>query len=566
MKHIVFSVALACLSATILACAPALPPAAPIDRPHYLAERAVASDALTRAYGDLKLRTHPQLGTVASLEFAQPPPVQPPRSIALSTAVRDIFLRYRALFGVAGSDTLDYDDSVTDDLGLRHISYVQQHLGVTVWGSRVVAHLRNDAGVAHIVRLHAHLFPLPLLAAAPAQPALAAETARQQALAAARIRAPAASLSGRTPALYYLPTDSELFLVYRVEIYGQSGSLPVRWAYFIDAQQGTVRSVEDLVAHIDVTVPSQGQGRGALGGSYALSISQRGDTYYLQDPTRGDQRTSAVSPQEKIPGRTVSSDSPEHWDEEPDAGPDVAGLAVEVHAHLATLWDYFAAHHERFGWDGGGHGLVAVVHLGERENLALFDGERVLFGDGDGRDYAPPGAAFDVVAHEYIHAVTHSSADLAGSGESGALAEGFADLMACLIEQSVRPQVANWTIGDEIFHPGGQPGALADLAQPGNAGQASTLADYIAPSGDGFADSGESGLAHRNGGILSHAGYLVAQALGVERTTAVTYRALTTYLLRYAGFADAADALIAASQDLYGDAAAVQAGLAAVGL
>lgn len=564
MKHLVFSVALISALTSAVGCAPAPPTATPIDGPHYLAERMVATDALSRAYGDVKLRSHPQLGTLASLEFAQPPPVKPPRSVALSTAVRDICLRYRALFGVAGTDTLDYDDSTTDTLGLRHISYVQQHAGVTVWGSRIVAHLRNEAGTMHLVRLHGHLFPLPMLTATSAQPTLSAEAARQQALAAARLRVPASSLSGRTPALFYLPTDSELFLVYRVEVYGQSASQPVRWAYFIDAQDGTVRLVEDLVAHIDVTIPAQGQGRGALGTSYALSISQRGETYYLQDPTRGDQRTSAVSPLEKIPGRTVSSDSPDRWDEAPDAGPEVAGLAVEVHAHLAALWDYFATHHGRFGWDGGGHGLVAVVHLGERENLALFDGERVLFGDGDGRDYAPLGAAFDVVAHEYVHAVTHASADLAGSGESGALAEGFADLMACLIEQSVRPQAANWTIGEEIFHPGGQPGALADLEEPRNVGQASTLAEYI--SDDGFMADAESSRAHRNGGILGHAGYLAAQTIGCERTAAIVYRALTTYLLRYAGFADAADALIAASTDLYGEATALHASLAAVGL
>lgn len=563
MKPRVFLFALSVLCGA-LGCAPAPKAAAPQDGPHYLAERQVATDALSRAYGEVKLRSHPQLGTLASLEFAQPPPVKPPRSVALSTAVRDLCLRYRALFGVAGSDTLDYDESTTDALGLRHISYVQQHAGVKVWGSRVIAHLRNEAGIMHLVRLHAHLFPLPTLNATAAQPALAAEAARQQALNAARLRVPASSLSGRTPALYYLPADSDLYLVYRVEVYGQAANQPVRWAYFIDAQDGAVRLVEDLVAHIDVTVPAQGQGRGALGTSYALSISQRGDTYYLQDPTRGDQRTSAVSPFEKIPGRTVSSDSPERWDEAPDGGPEVAGLAVEVHAHLAALWDYFAVHHGRFGWDGGGHGLVAVVHLGERENLALFDGERVLFGDGDGLDYAPLGAAFDVVAHEYVHAVTRASAELAGMGESGALAEGFADLMACLIEQSVRPQAANWTIGEEIFHPGGQPGALSDLAEPHNVGQASSLAEYVADAE--LLPGSESWLAHRNGGIVAHAGYLAAQTLGCERTAAIVYRALTTYLLRYAGFADAADALIAASTDLYGEATAMHASLAAVGL
>src|SRR5262249_52702556 len=157
----------------------------------------------------------------------------------------------------------------------------------------------------------------------------------------------------------------------------------------------------------------------------------------------------------------------------------------------------------------GGHGLVGVAHLGSGANLALFDGERLLFGDGDGRDFAPLGAALDVVAHEYVHAVGRASANLATASAGGTLAEGFADLLAGLIEHHVRPDTPGFTIGEEIYHPGGQPGALADLTDPKS------------PSG-----------------LLGYAGYLLSQELGVERTAAIAFRALTTYLFRYADLAD----------------------------
>lgn len=482
---------------------------------------------LERACGSVRLRPHPQLGTAAALEFAVPLRLNAGRSASLSTALRDFVLRYRALFGLSAVDTLAVEDSTADSLGMRRVVFSQRRFGVTVWSSRLSAHLASDgkdgAASSRLVRLVGHLLPLPTLATASSQPTLSAEAGRQEALAAGRARVAAPELSAQRPSLYYLATAQALHLVYRVEVFGQSGSYPVRWAYFIDAHDGSVRAIEDLVVAVDVTVPAQGRGRGALGTDYSLPISQRGASYLLQDPTRGGQRTTRLAPFEKLPGKTVTSPVLDRWDEDAPA----PGLAVDIHAHLATLWDYFATRHGRFGWDGNGHGLVAAAHLGEAANLALFDGERLLFGDGDGRDYGPLGAAFDIVSHEYVHAVTRASADLAASGESGVLDEGFADLLACLIEKSVRPAAESWLLGEEVYHPAGRPAALVDVRDP--AGHA---------------------------GLPGYVGFLLAQQLGDERTAAIVYRALTTYLFRYADFADAEAAMAAAARDLYGDAAA----------
>jgi bacillolysin len=518
------------------ACAPA-PAAQPAQGGvRYLDDREQGFSALRRIYGSLSLREHPQLGTVAALEFAAPARLNFSSSVSVSTAVRDFVLRYRPIFGLGAADTLETRKSTTDRLGMRHVSFTQRRFGVTVWGSRLDAHLRSVSPVSvDLLRLHGHLQPLPILETDFAQPTLSTEEARQIALGKARSKSPTADVGAYVPALYYLAQGERLRLVYRVEVYGQLEGLPLRDAYFIDAHNGTGRDVEDLVARIDMTVPAQGSGRGALGTDYKLSISLRGDTYSLQDPTRGGQRTTRVSPSEKLPGRTLTSDAADRWDSHPTA----PGLAVDVHAHVATLWDYFATRHAHYGWDGEGHGLTAVAHVGDRKNVALSDSDRLLFGDGDGRDYAPLGAALDVVAHEYVHAVIRSSCDLANRGDSGAIAESFANLFACLIEQSVRPETTAWTLGEEIYHPGGHPDVLADLADP------------------------------RGGsGPLGHAGYLLARELGIERAASIVYRALVIYLFRYAEYADAADALGAAAHDLYGEAArsAVKTSLNRAGL
>jgi bacillolysin len=64
--------------------------------------------------------------------------------------------------------------------------------------------------------------------------------------------------------------------------------------------------------------------------------------------------------------------------------------------------------------------------------VALFDGQRLLFGAGAPPQILPSGAALDVVAHEYSHALTRASSELAAEGESGAIDEGLANLWACL--------------------------------------------------------------------------------------------------------------------------------------
>ena len=484
-------------------------------------------------------------------------------------ALTSFVLAYRSLFGVLDTDDLRSAGTTTDLQGLTHVRLVQLQDGVPIWGSVLVGHL-DARGL--LLRMHARLFALHLGPSAPSAPLLKVEDARQQALAVLRAELPTLSASASTPSLYFLPIAQRLVLVYRVEVYGQVGDDPLRLALFVNAHTGEIVRREDRVARIDVTVPATGHAQGILGDRWELALSQRGTSYSLQDPTRGQFRTTTIRSGEKFAGRTVTSKDPEVWDD--------AGQSVDVHAHLKTLWDYFATQHQHFGWNGKGSGIVAITHLGTLAPLALFDGERLLFGDGDGTTLLPTGAALDVVAHEYGHAVARSTADLASSGETGALDEGLADLWGCLIEQTVEPMRGNWTLGERILvanqppHAKTPPAALRDLAEPRRTGQIRALADYVAVPDEPTGLPGSRSLLvrdaqHKNAGITAHAGYLLAQRLGTAPTAAIVYRALTTYLQRYSGFADAADAMAAAARDLYGDGAqlaAVQTSWAAVGV
>lgn len=533
--------------------------------------REQALSALQRSLGPVEVRWHPEYGTVSSLEFLRPPAIQ--NTSGLSSAARDLILRFRPLFGLERGDSLDLKQTTADPLGMRHLWFTVERNNLPIWGSQLALHL--DA-TGRILRLHGHLVPLAGLSTPAATPTVSPEAARQQALSQARASdGSAASLSSLRPSLHYLWSAGRLHLVHRVELAGQQGDRPRREALFIDAHDGQSRLREDLVARLDVTLPTQGSGRGARGTDYRLDIAQRGERYLLQDPTRGDLRVTATQPGARLPGRTVESPVPDRWDSHSSS--DTRGLAIDVHAHLRVLWDYFASQQQIFGWDGKSHGIGAITHYrdtapgpgrpaapAEVRSWALFDGERLFFSDGDGRSVAPLGSALDVVAHEYAHAILRSQADLAQSGESAAIDEGLANLLACLIEQHERRERGNFTIGEELFLapvPEGEARpALADLAAPQRTGQAQTLAERR--------DDADPDAPRHNAGIVGHVGYLLAAQLGPGATAGLVLRAITYYATRYSGFSQIAQAMRFAARDLLGDSgdAAIRSAWSAVGL
>ncbi|PSM30546.1 hypothetical protein BVG81_009970 [Haliangium sp. UPWRP_2] len=69
------------------------------------AEQALA--LLQRSLGPVELLRHPQHGTVSDLDFRQPPQIQ--NTSGLGSAVRDLLLRFRPLFGLERGDALDLE-------------------------------------------------------------------------------------------------------------------------------------------------------------------------------------------------------------------------------------------------------------------------------------------------------------------------------------------------------------------------------------------------------------------------------------------------------------------------
>ena len=132
------------------------------------------------------------------------------------------------------------------------------------------------------------------------------------------------------------------------------------------------------------------------------------------------------------------------------------------------LWEVF----ERHSLDDAGMPLNAVVHFGQNYDNAFWDGQRMVFGDGDGSLFTRFTRSLDVIGHELGHGVVEDEAGLNYWQQSGALNESMADVLGTLVKQFKLGQTveeADWLVGAEILGPDVEGKALRSLEAPGTA-------------------------------------------------------------------------------------------------
>src|SRR5688500_3072636 len=212
----------------------------------------------------------------------------------------------------------------------------------------------------------------------------------------------------------------------------------------------------------------------------------------------------------RLPGKLVLS-------EHKARGTDVE--VNEAYDGSGSTYDFFANVFRRSSIDGRGMRLDSTVHYGESFENALWNGRQMVYGHADGRIFSRFTASVDVIAHELTHGVTQFAAALGYHGQTGALNEHLSDAFGIMVKQFTLGQNANesdWLIGAEIFGPAVNGVAVRSMAAPGTAyddpvigkdPQPSHMHDYVETTED-------NGGVHINSGILNHAFYRAAIALG----------------------------------------------------
>jgi Zn-dependent metalloprotease len=178
---------------------------------------------------------------------------------------------------------------------------------------------------------------------------------------------------------------------------------------------------------------------------------------------------------------------------------------------------------DRDSIDGRGMRLDGYVHRGVRYNNAFWDGQQMVFGDGDGRIFTDFTKSLDVIAHELAHGVTERTAGLTYHNQSGALNESMSDVFGSLVKQWSRQQTAeeaDWLIGTEVFTPDIGADALRSLKAPGKAYDNQLLGKDPQPDHmTKFVQlpdtlPGDFGGVHINSGIPNKAFHLTAINVG----------------------------------------------------
>ncbi|MCX4574866.1 M4 family metallopeptidase [Streptomyces sp. NBC_01571] len=238
-----------------------------------------------------------------------------------------------------------------------------------------------------------------------------------------------------------------------------------------------------------------------------------------------------------------------------------------AYAGLGATFDLYLNAYARNSINGEGLPLDASVHFDRDYNNAFWNGEQMVFGDGDGEIFLDFTIPVDVIGHELTHGVTQYTANLTYFGQPGALNESMSDVFGSLIKQYTLGQTASeadWLIGAGLLAPRVTGKALRSMKEPGSAYDDDALGKDPQPATmDGYVRTGrDNGGVHINSGIPNHAFYLVAQALGGhawERAGQIWYDVLTGgELPSQASFADFAELTVARARSRYGEGEELQ--------
>jgi Zn-dependent metalloprotease len=215
--------------------------------------------------------------------------------------------------------------------------------------------------------------------------------------------------------------------------------------------------------------------------------------------------------QTRLPGQPVRG----------EGDPESSDPAVnEAYDGLGATYDFYSEVFSRNSIDNNGLRLVASVHYGRQFDNAFWNGEQMVFGDGDNVIFVGFTKAIDVIGHELTHGLTQFEAALEYHDQPGALNESFSDVFGSLVKQYHNHQTAaeaDWLIGAGILSPGINGVALRSMKEPGTAYDDPKLGgkDPQPGSMSGYVQTDEdNGGVHLNSGIPNRAFYLAATALG----------------------------------------------------
>jgi Zn-dependent metalloprotease len=314
------------------------------------------------------------------------------------------------------------------------------------------------------------------------------------------------------------------------------------------ATKGTTAQRELAIQTLKRSAQMRGQRRAlAEFSAAAFRVAAGGKERVLYDAKNGS----------SLPGTVVRK----------EGEPPTADVAVnEAYDGSGATYDLYNNIYKRNSIDGNGMRLDSTVHYRVGYDNAFWDGEQMVYGDGD--ENLPPSdrifnrftISIDVMGHELTHGVTQYEAGLTYSQQPGALNESMSDVFGSLVKQYHLQQIAgeaDWLIGQGLLSENVHGVALRSMKDPGTAyddpvlgkdPQPAHMKDYVNTPSD-------NGGVHINSGIPNRAFYLVATDLGGfawEKAGQIWYVTLRDKLKPDSNFQNCADLTYQAAGELFG--------------
>ncbi len=444
---------------------------------------------------------------------------------------------------------------LVDANGTTHSRFDRSFQGMPVIGGDLVVHSDAVGNFREATQTLRHLI-MPV-----AKLPISAATAIKAAMAAHPI---AEDLNVSPQRVVYARGESPAH-AYDVRLFGTSedGS-PMELHVIVDGHTGQIlESWDDF--H---TAAAAGTGNSFFNGTIGLTTDLVSGTYYLRDPSRGNQYTVDMKGSTSGSG-TIFSDADNTWGN--SALTDRATVGVDAQYGTAVTWDYYKNVHGRNGIANDGKGSINRVHYGRNYANAGWRDSCfcMIYGDGDGT--TNPFDSLDVAGHEMTHGVTSRTAKLVYSRESGGLNEGTSDIFGTLVEFYANnpSDPADYLIGERVLKNGK---ALRYMYQPSADGRSADcayasvgslnvhfssgvpnhffylLAEGTAPNS--FSSTGSKTCKSTDTRVASGSGSLTG--IGRDAAGKIWYRALTVYMTSSTNFSGARTATLKAATDLYG--------------
>ena len=238
--------------------------------------------------------------------------------------------------------------------------------------------------------------------------------------------------------------------------------------------------------------------------------------------------------------------------------------AKNVVAAGKATWSFYYEIFGRNSVDNLGLLLKHYIHYYVKYNNAMWDGNEMIYGDGDGTIFGDFTSDADVIGHELTHGVTQYESNLVYHNQSGALNESLSDVFGIMVKQRILNQDAkesDWLIGENVLL--GKEYALRSMKAPGTAyvnhpelgtdPQPATMDEFVQLPDT---SRGDWGGVHYNSGIPNYAFYVAAFNLGGfawEKAGKIWYSAMTDKSLKpEAKFADFKKLTIQHATTLFG--------------